>query len=283
METLMTTVTVYIPTRNRSHLVTRAVSSVLCQTFADWECIVVDDGSDDDTPAIMAALVAADSRIRYLRSPASKGAPAARNWAISEARGRFVTGLDDDDMFLRRRLENLVGGLAGKEGLISSEDVLWKHGRMKPLHRPSLVTLPMLLKRNYVGNQLMAPKAWVDSVGGFDVGLRARQDYDLWLRLVEKYGPVTILSSAGQIIFESDSKDRISDDSSRRRDGIDRFLEKHAGKMSGRELAIHHSHRRRIDGDVGAVVAALRGFDFTTDGLRDVYNAARLVKPGKGR
>src|SRR5690625_3525723 len=100
------TVTVVIPTYNRAHVVHRAIDSVLGQTFADFELIVVDDGSTDGTEAVLSTYT--DPRIRYLVQLVNRGVSAARNRGIKEARGEFVAFLDSDDEWFPEKLERQV-------------------------------------------------------------------------------------------------------------------------------------------------------------------------------
>jgi len=98
-------VTVVIPTHNRADLLPRAFQSVVDQTFDDWEIVVVDDGSHDDTPSLLGEWkVRLGDRFRY-RCQEQRGAGAARNAGIDRARGRFVAFLDSDDEFLPTKLE----------------------------------------------------------------------------------------------------------------------------------------------------------------------------------
>ena len=98
------TVSIVLPTHNRAHLVGRAVRSVLSQTHTDWELIVVDDGSQDATPAAIAEF--RDPRVRYLRNDPAVGPARARNVGIRSAGPSGYLGfLDDDDEWLPRKLE----------------------------------------------------------------------------------------------------------------------------------------------------------------------------------
>src|SRR5687767_1557581 len=94
---------VVIPTYNRARMAAAAVLSVLAQTDPDFECLVVDDGSTDDTPRVLDALPK-DPRLSVLRQPRNSGQHACRNLAIRRAKGRFVTFLDSDDLYLPGRL-----------------------------------------------------------------------------------------------------------------------------------------------------------------------------------
>ena len=96
-------VSVVIPTHDRAHLVGRAIRSVLAQTFQDFEIIVVDDCSVDNTKEVVQSL--ADSRIRYLRHEINRGGSAARNTGIGAARGEWIAFLDSDDEWLPKKLE----------------------------------------------------------------------------------------------------------------------------------------------------------------------------------
>ena len=97
------TFTVVVPTYNRSALLARAVDSVLNQTWTDFELIVVDDASTDDTPQVMAQF--SDERLIYIRQPDNQGASAARNTGICRAKGQYVSFLDSDDELLPQFLE----------------------------------------------------------------------------------------------------------------------------------------------------------------------------------
>ncbi len=100
------TVSVIIPTYNRANLVSRAIKSVLNQTYQDFEIIVVDDCSEDNTEEIVKSFN--DSRIRYIKHKKNKGGSAARNTGIKRARGKYIAFLDDDDEWLPSKLEKQI-------------------------------------------------------------------------------------------------------------------------------------------------------------------------------
>src|ERR1700719_2929443 len=105
----MPAVSVIIPTYNHRDFVLDAIESVFAQTFTDYEVIVVNDGSPDDTASVLAPLASA-GRIRYLEQ-ANAGQGAARNRGIAQARGEFIALLDDDDRWPADKLEWQVGEL----------------------------------------------------------------------------------------------------------------------------------------------------------------------------
>ncbi len=101
----MPKVSVVIPTYNRGHTVCEAIESVLAQTFGDFEVIVVDDGSADDSAEKIAAI--RDSRVRYIRQ-SNAGVSAARNRGVAEARGEIISFLDSDDLWKPEKLTHEV-------------------------------------------------------------------------------------------------------------------------------------------------------------------------------
>jgi len=101
-------VSVLMPTFKHAPFIHRAVESLLAQRFADWELVIVDDGSPDDTAAALAPLLAADSRLRYIRRERNGGLGAALNDATAAARGRYLAYLPSDDLFYPDHLQRLA-------------------------------------------------------------------------------------------------------------------------------------------------------------------------------
>lgn len=124
-----TLVSVIIPCFNCERYLAAAVGSVLAQSYPDWECLLVDDGSTDATPAVARRLAAEDPRVRYLPK-AHGGVSAARNYGIDRARGEWVQFLDSDDLLhpdkLRFQLAHAMGAGADAAVLYSDYDVRWE-------------------------------------------------------------------------------------------------------------------------------------------------------------
>ena len=117
----MPQVSVIIPTYNRAHLLSRAIKSVLNQTFQDFEIIIVDDASTDDTDKLVVSFH--DSRVRYIQHEKNHGGGAVRNSAIKQAQGDYIAFLDSDDEWLPEKLEKqmkLFNGTSKKVGLVSA-------------------------------------------------------------------------------------------------------------------------------------------------------------------
>ncbi|NQT04137.1 MAG: glycosyltransferase [Planctomycetes bacterium] len=184
-------VSVVIPTYNRENLVGRAIKSVLSQTFEDFELIVVDDASLDNTEEVIKRFQ--DSRIKYVQHQKNMGAPATRNTGIRMAKGAYIGLLDDDDEWLPTKLDKQVNRFkesSGRTGVVySGFEVRDQNGRIVQTTFPALRgNLYMrLLKRNMIGGSSMIKSECFEKVGLFDRSLKSCQDWDMWLRISEYY------------------------------------------------------------------------------------------------
>lgn len=184
-------VSAVIPTYNRGHVVERAIASVLEQTYRPIEIIVVDDGSTDDTAERMERVRAPE--LAYIRTPTNAGASAARNLGISKARGDFVAFLDVDDEWLPDKTARQVAAFRGappRLGVvycgISEVSPEWPPIERHPTSRGDLfetLRVANVLRTSGV----MVRREVFGRVGGFDCGLAARHDWDLWLRIARDY------------------------------------------------------------------------------------------------
>ena len=213
---MATLVSVYLPTHNRVESMTRAVASVLGQSHGELELIVIDDGSSDATWERLQGLAATDARLRIARNETPQGAPASRNRALSMARGEFATGLDDDDHFREDRLALFVEawqrlGDAGESmSCLYSQQMTVCGGHEQAGHRPDRVTWEQLFRSNHVGNQAYTRTAWLLELGGFDPGMPAWQDLDLFIRLLQRRGPARCVDEPTYYMNVDDRPDRIS-------------------------------------------------------------------------
>lgn len=105
---------IIIPTYNRAHLIDKTLSSIQQQTYTNWECIIVDDGSTDNSDEVIGKFVAADNRFRYFKRPESytKGANSCRNFGFEQSQGEFINWFDSDDLMDKERCELKVGHLS---------------------------------------------------------------------------------------------------------------------------------------------------------------------------
>jgi glycosyltransferase involved in cell wall biosynthesis len=190
----MPNVSVIIPTYNMARFVGDAVGSVLAQTFEDFEVIVVDDGSTDNTREIVAGFV--DPRVRYVYQD-NQERSAARNAGIRLARGEYIAFLDADDVWLPEKLALQVYLLETRPevGLVYTGAYVMENGRIfteqKGKHRGRVVR-PLLVVDNIVtgsGCTPMVRRECFDQVGFFDEvsSVIPCEDWDMWLRIATKY------------------------------------------------------------------------------------------------
>jgi len=191
-------ISVIIPTFNRSSFLKDAIDSVLCQKGADFELIVVDDGSTDDTQKIVESFGEA---VRYIRQ-ANSGVSAARNKGIEIAKGEWLAFLDSDDFWLPQKLQIQCDYLQAKPTfrICQTEEFWVRNGeRLNPkkYHRkPSGYCFPKLLERCLVSpSAVMIHRDLFHEVGLFDENLPACEDYDLWLRIGCRH-PVGLVKQA---------------------------------------------------------------------------------------
>lgn len=179
-------ISVIIPAYNQAHYLDAAVESVLAQTRPDFEVIIVDDGSTDDTAAIARSFT--DPRVRMVSQP-NAGLSAARNTGLRHTSGDLVTFLDSDDLFLPEKLALLAGEMerrpdlgfvAGQAELIDEDGERIGVTFDSPI--PEDPARLLLWNPLHVGS-VMVRREWLDRVGPFDESLRAYEDWDLYLRL----------------------------------------------------------------------------------------------------
>ncbi len=184
----MALVSVVLPTRDRCALTAEAVASVLGQTWADLELVVVDDGSADGTPDHLEASFP-DPRLRVLRQE-NRGVSTARNRGVRETAGEWVAFLDSDDLWLPEKLERQLAAVGQEPGwdACHTEEVWIRHGRWanpRKVHAKHggwifSQCLPLCI---ISPSSILLRRALFDALGGFDESLPACEDYDLWLRL----------------------------------------------------------------------------------------------------
>jgi glycosyltransferase involved in cell wall biosynthesis len=187
-----------MPVRNGERWLAEACRSVLAQTLADIELIIVDDGSDDGTPGLAKAFAAADARVRHATQP-PHGLVAALNLGLRMAAAPLIARLDADDIALPDRLARQVAFLAANPGTLllgtwadTIDEGGNRIGRLKPETAPHRLAEILIERNPFIHSTVMLRAASVRGVGGYRSSCEASEDYDLWLRLAE-HGEVAIL------------------------------------------------------------------------------------------
>ncbi len=174
-----------------------------------------------------------DPRIISTVLPTSSGACRARNTAISSARGELITGLDDDDEFLPHHVSHLVRQLCQSRAAFVCTTSAHRRKNIDIVRHAftGRVNLEALRRQNVVGNQVLTYTSYLQSLGGFDENLPAWQDYDLWLRLCERYGYGWRTDARSYIQHLDHELERISSPE-RIRKAYELFVEKHHDILS---------------------------------------------------
>ncbi|MCD7804505.1 MAG: glycosyltransferase [Oscillospiraceae bacterium] len=184
-------ISVIIPTYNRSETIERSIRSVLNQTYSDLECIVVDDGSTDNTAEVVQSIN--DGRVRYYRLEHNSGACAARNKGIELAVGEYIAFQDSDDVWREHKLETQIEVL-NKSSADVCFCVLMKHSVegnktfLFPIEiSEGFVAYETLCEKGGVSTQTIFAKSYVFKDCLFDTNVRKSQDYEWSIRAGEKY------------------------------------------------------------------------------------------------
>ena len=184
----MTDVSVIVPTYRRPTLLAEALASVRAQTHASFECLVIDDGSGDETTAVTEKLAASDARFRLISVAHSALPGRVRNAGLAAARTPLVAFLDDDDLFLPHKLERELRAFASDPELslvcARVEEFGARSGTWPTVVLPPLLDFERLCAGNLIATStVMARVETLRALGGFDETLPRAQDYDLWLRV----------------------------------------------------------------------------------------------------
>ena len=192
----MPLITVIIPTFNRAERLSGAIQSVIDQTHSDWELIIVDDGSTDDTEGVVRSF--GDDRIHYTKQE-NRGVSAARNVGIERARGELIAFLDSDDRWEPRKLEVQKSFLDSNPDvhICQTEEIWIRNGvRVNPKQKhkkPSGWIFKECLPLCCVSpSGVMIRRVVFERIGLFDESLLSCEDYDLWLRASLHYEIVTL-------------------------------------------------------------------------------------------
>ncbi len=181
-------VSIIMPTFNSGNFIKESINSVISQTYMDWELIIIDDFSSDNTHEIVSEFESIDDRIIYYRLPENRGAAEARNKGISLAKGQFIAFLDSDDFWIKTKLANQIDFMISnnylftctnyrfinEEGrdigkIVKSRTILDYHGILR--YSPGNSTV--------IYNAMATGKIFIPNI-------RKRNDYLMWLTLIKK-------------------------------------------------------------------------------------------------
>lgn len=188
----MAVVSIIMPTYNRADTIVMAIESVLNQTFRDWELLIVDNGSTDNTAEIVQNYSSQEARIKYFSVPKSTsgGISEYLNFGIRIAEGKYIARLDDDDEWCNaEKLTKQVNFMeANIDFVIVGSGAIMIDGKRREMYRffkretDSEIRKKALMANPFWHNTVMFRKDAAKSLGGYD-NLKFVEDWDLWLRL----------------------------------------------------------------------------------------------------
>lgn len=183
MSSMPPRVSIVLPTHSRADLLPGAIDSVRAQTFQDWELIVVDDCSTDETPEVIARYEAVDPRIRSIRNEPNKKLPASLNIGMDAAVGEYLTWTSDDNFYRPTAIERMVAeldsdpelGVAYADAMLIDDDL--NELELAPVDKPEV-----LLCQNCVNACFLYRRKVHEALGGYDVARFLTEDWEFWLR-----------------------------------------------------------------------------------------------------
>lgn len=176
-------VSVIIPCYNQAQYLPKSVESVLAQTFRDFEIIIVDDGSPDNTVQVAEELIAkhTDARIRLIRK-ANGGIASARNFGISASKGHYLLPLDADDQLMPNFLEKALEQMSLNDGIAIAFTDIQHFGARTDVYRSGPYSLDVELVDNRIPSCSLFKKEMFEALGGYDESFRSYEDWDFWIR-----------------------------------------------------------------------------------------------------
>jgi glycosyltransferase involved in cell wall biosynthesis len=189
----MPKVSVIIPTHNRADLLGAAITSVLKQTYQDFEIIVVDDASTDHTPEIIAAFD--NEKVRYIRHEVNKGDAGSRNTGILNSRGDYLALLDDDDEWLPEKLQMQVDALTHSSSKVGGVytgklSIDRATGKILGVYSPErgVDSFEEIFAVNFINtSSILLKRECIEKVGLFDERMPCSSDFDMWIRIGEHF------------------------------------------------------------------------------------------------
>jgi glycosyltransferase involved in cell wall biosynthesis len=237
-------ISVILPTYNREQTLLRAICSVLEQTFENFELIVVDDGSTDETPALIRRIT--DRRLIYIQHSQNSGVSAARNSAIQTSRGKLLAFQDSDDAWDSQKLERQIEKMRVSDwplGVVYAPFLRHDPYSIKLYPNPDELAdgdiHANLLFKNLVSAQLaLVKRECFENSGLFDGDLPCLVDWELWLRISKTYHFAYVNQPLAQVYFTSNS---ISLDRNNLAHALEMIIQKHRNdfQLYPEALALH--------------------------------------------
>ena len=188
-------ISIIIPTYNRAYLIRETLDSIIVQTYTNWECIVVDDGSTDDTEKVLKEYIDKDNRFQYHQRPKDrlKGGSAARNYGFEISKGDYINWFDSDDLMVSTKLEDQLNNIE-ENRTIYSIGYMSQFGddKIEVKRKEFHFSLKSKLDLDYFIGKLawgtinpLWTRGFLEGIDLFDENLKSSQDYDFQIRVLQ--------------------------------------------------------------------------------------------------
>ena len=231
-------ISVVIPTHERSELLRCAITSVLAQTYTDWQMIIVDDAESGSAEVVASEFH--DARIRYVKNDGAHGGAGARNCGIREARGELVAFLDDDDEWLPEKLGRQVAVMNNAPddvGFCATAVLnIFDCREQETVIEDGVTDFSEIALRRFKGfltSTLVVRRHVIEEVGMFDTLFPSHQEAELIIRITRKYKGIGINTPLVRMNMRSQHT-HIGGDMNRRIAGCEMILHKHAELYASR-------------------------------------------------
>lgn len=283
----MTQVSVIMPTYDRAHLLGRSIPSVLNQTYQDFELIVVDDGSTDNTRDMVAQFH--DERLRYAWHETNRGVSAARNTGVRMATGTYVAFNDSDDEWMAHKLDRqmeVFGTVDAKVGVVYSD--MWNivNGRGERYRAPHIMPKDGIVYDKGLACQTgcymvtaMVRRQCFEKVGMFDEELRALEDAEFFMRVSKYYHFYHIAEPLVKRFVTAGSLEKNAEGIARAQEHI---LAKHHQDITREVKVLVYYHVDMAMGLFGSSVSKVASRHIAEGVGRDFPNACRHLLEGVG-
>lgn len=216
-------ISIVLPIYNGEKYMRQSIDSVICQTYTNWELLIVDDGSTDRTPDISREYERIDSRIHYYKNSQNMRLPRTLNRGFSLAKGDYLTWTSDDNRYKQQALEKMHEALvsANAHFVFASCRIIDENGKDVEYIMVDENSKKKIVGMNPVGACFLYTREAYETVGEYDPEFTLVEDFDYWQRMFTKFGAVTLK----EILYEYRWHDGALT-STMRQDAFNRALEK---------------------------------------------------------
>lgn len=237
-------VSIVIPTYNRADFLPKAIQSVLNQTYRNWEIIIIDDGSTDNTEGIVKSYK--EARIRYILHKSNLGLSAARNTGIKNSRGEYIAFLDSDDEWFPEKIScqmNIFQKKDSKCGVICTAGYRIKGNQIMskksvPINLDSFYEKFLFENITWTSNVLVKKECF-KKAGLFDENLESCEDWDMWIRIAKYYKFIFLEMPLTKYVIHSG---QLSENLLKKIDARKRILFKYQDELKHRKFVYSHHY-----------------------------------------